>query len=96
MLRLIACGVFLASSAYAVADVAAGFDAALGAEERPAEDRVRDATRKPQQVLDFVGIGAGMSVLDLNASTGWYTEVLAAAVGDRPRLLHAAHLEPRR
>jgi predicted methyltransferase len=80
-LRLIACSILLASSSLVLADVSTGFDAALGAEERPAEDRVRDTTRKPKQVLDFVGIGAGMSVLDLNASTGWYTEVLAAAVG---------------
>jgi predicted methyltransferase len=80
-LRLVACGIFLACSAHAAADVAPGFDAALDAADRPAEDKARDMNRKPKQVLEFVGIGAGMAVLDLNASSGWYTEVLSAAVG---------------
>jgi len=80
-LRLLSCSFFLACSAFAVADVATGFDAALEAADRPAEDKARDANRKPKQVLEFVGIGEGMTVLDLNASTGWYTEVLSEAVG---------------
>lgn len=48
---------------------------------RPEEDRARDADRKPGQVLDFFGIGEGMHVLDLQASRGYYTEILSAAVG---------------
>jgi predicted methyltransferase len=63
------------------ADLAAGFDAALAAPERPAEERERDAARRPREVLEFVGIEAGMSVLELSAGGGWYTEVLSAAVG---------------
>lgn len=93
-LRLATCSIFLAFSACAVADVAAGFDAALDAEGRPAEDKARDVNRKPKQVLAFVGIGAGMTVLDLNASTGWYTEVLSAAVGADGQVI--AHNSPRR
>jgi len=94
ILRLVTCSFILAFSAYAVADVAAGFDAALDAAERPAEDKARDANRKPKQVLEFVGIGAGMTVLDLNASTGWYSEVLSAAVGADGQVI--AHNSPRR
>jgi predicted methyltransferase len=81
VLHLVAAGMLLAMYSNAPADIAAGFDAALDADERSAEDKVRDAARKPKSVLEFVGIGAGMSVLDLNASSGWYTEVLSAAVG---------------
>ncbi len=80
------CGLILAGlaatvSSTAVAELASGFDEALNASERPAEDKARDAARKPVQVLEFVDIGAGMTVLDVAASTGWYTEVLSAAVG---------------
>ena len=71
----------LAAPATSIAELAAGFDAALSADGRPAEDKDRDAARQPRAVLDFLGIGAGMTVLDVLASTGWYTEVLSAAVG---------------
>ena len=93
-LRLFSCCIFLAFSANGVADVADGFDAALNAAERSAEDKGRDAIRKPKQALEFAGIGADMSVLDLNASTGWYTEVLSAAVGADGQVI--AHNPPRR
>lgn len=48
---------------------------------RPEADRARDATRKPVEVLAFLGIEPGMDVLDLMAGGGWYTEVLSRAVG---------------
>jgi predicted methyltransferase len=44
-------------------------------------DRARDAGRKPGQVVAFLGIGSGMTVLDVFAASGWYSEVLAQAVG---------------
>ena len=59
------------------ADLASGLDT----ETRPAEDRARDAGRKPAEVLAWLGIGQGMTVMDLVASGGWYTEVLSIAVG---------------
>ncbi len=77
---MIAAALFVVSSA-AAGDLAEGFDEALGAAERSAEDKARDAARRPKEVLEFLGIGAGMRVLDVSASTGWYTEVLSAAVG---------------
>jgi predicted methyltransferase len=49
--------------------------------ERFARDRARDPTSKPAEVLAFVGIAAGMRVLDMNAATGYYTEILSRAVG---------------
>lgn len=79
---------------FAVADVAPGFEAALNADERPAEDKERDAARKPAKVLKFLGIDAGMTILDISASTGWYTEVLSAAVGPDGRVI--AHNPVRR
>lgn len=54
---------------------------ALAAPERPAEDKARDAIRRPAEVVRFVGITPGMTVLDAFAGAGWYTEVLSGAVG---------------
>lgn len=53
----------------------------LDVETRPAEDRARDAGRKPAEVLAFLGIGEGMTVMDVMASGGYYTEILSIAVG---------------
>ncbi len=56
-------------------------DLAADLSARSPEDQVRDAGRKPAEVLDWLGIGPGMTVMDLVASGGWYTEVLSLAVG---------------
>lgn len=55
--------------------------ALLASESRPAADRDRDAGRKPADVIAAVGIEPGMSVIDIIAAGGWYTEVLSIAVG---------------
>ena len=48
---------------------------------RPEADVARDAGRKPFEVLAFLGVEPGMTALDVIASSGYYTEVLANAVG---------------
>ena len=53
----------------------------LAASGRSYADKARDEARRPAEVLDFLGIGPGMTVMDLLASGGWYTEVLSVAVG---------------
>ena len=68
-----------ASSADAESMVAR-VEAAMAAPDRPAEDREIDANRKPAEILAFMGIREGMSVLDASAAGGYYTELLAAAV----------------
>lgn len=55
-------------------------EGALQNPSRSDADKARDAGRKPAEVLNFLGIGAGMTVMDLMASTGYYTEVLSLAV----------------
>lgn len=50
--------------------------------DRPAADKARDADRKPARVLDFFGIKRGMHVADLMAGDGYYTEILARALGE--------------
>ena len=53
----------------------------LAASGRSDEDKARDTARRPAEVLAFLGVEPGMTVMDLLASGGWYTEVLSVAVG---------------
>ncbi len=54
---------------------------ALRAPERDLSDRLRDSVRKPIEVLEFLGVDTGMSVLDIYAAGGYYTLILSKAVG---------------
>ncbi|MAF83250.1 MAG: SAM-dependent methyltransferase [Gammaproteobacteria bacterium] len=54
---------------------------ALSNATRSAPDMARDEARKPAAVLVFAGVEPGMSVLDVMSAGGWYSEVLATAVG---------------
>lgn len=49
--------------------------------ERSDEDAKRDLTSKPYEVLKFIDIQPGWQVIDLFAGNGYYTELLAHAVG---------------
>lgn len=80
ILSLLAITCLFCSNASAL-DTAA-LERAMANPDRPAEDKARDASRNAPAVLDFLGLEAGMTVLDINASAGWYTEVLSYAVGD--------------
>ena len=60
---------------------------ALAAPARPAEDKQRDAVRKPIETVQFLGIETGDTVIDVIAAGGWFTEVLSAAVGPRGKVL---------
>ena len=44
-------------------------------------DKVRDDGRRPAEVVTFLGIHSGMTVLDVFSGGGYYSEVLAHAVG---------------
>jgi predicted methyltransferase len=71
----------LVQSAQAQEDQAARMRTALASPERAAENRARDAARKPIESVQFLGIKAGDTVVDMIAVGGWFTEVLSAAVG---------------
>lgn len=55
--------------------------ALTNSKSRSAEDKARDAGRRPAEVIAYLGIEAGMKVLDVIAAGGYYTEVLSHAVG---------------
>ncbi len=81
---IVAAASLIALSAPAVAQNAQAdtMRAALAAPERSAADKARDATRRPIEVVQFLGIEDGDKVLELVAAGGWYTQVLSAAVGE--------------
>ena len=57
------------------------FAASVSAPGRPAEAIALDEGRKPAEMLAFMGLRRGDSVLDYGAGTGYYTEIMARAVG---------------
>ena len=67
--------------AHAQDEQVARMRAALAAPARPAENKARDAARKPIETVQFFGIKTGQTAVDLIAAGGWFTEVLSAAVG---------------
>jgi len=65
----------------AIAAPPANVAAALADQQRPAEDRARDAARKPAEMLAFAEVKPGDKVADLVIGGGYFTRILAAAVG---------------
>lgn len=59
------------------------YRAMVASPDRSEADRQTDARRKPEQMLAFIGVRAGMRVLDVASSAGYSTELLARAVGPR-------------
>lgn len=55
---------------------------AVANEARSEADVARDADRKPAEVLSFLRIEPGMSVLDMFSGGGYYSEILSYLVGD--------------
>jgi len=54
---------------------------AVADQNRPDEDRQRDADRKPAEVLAFVGVKNGEKVADFIPGTGYFSRILSSAVG---------------
>jgi predicted methyltransferase len=54
----------------------------FGQDDRPAADYEQYDVRKSKDVLTFTGILPGMTVLDLEAAGGTYTELFSRVVGD--------------
>jgi predicted methyltransferase len=64
--------------------------AAVNAPNRTPANRERDRWRNPAQTLAFFGLQPGMTVVEVSPGAGWYTEILAPAVGPRGKLYVAA------
>jgi len=78
---LLLCGLAMTANAQSDKALMMRMHKAMMAPGRPAADKALDAKRKPEQVLSFFGIQPGWNVVDIDAATGYYSELLAAAVG---------------
>lgn len=78
VLMLVACN---PESPQAIIDGAIYADAVANP-ARNDSDRARDVGRKPAQVLDFMRIAPGMTVLDMFSGGGYYSELLSYVVGE--------------
>jgi predicted methyltransferase len=73
----------LGSSNLALAAAPSPFATALADRARPAADVARDAERHPAEILSFAGVKPGDRVTDFMMGSGYFTRILAAAVGDK-------------
>jgi len=71
----------------------ADVETALANTDRNEEDRGQDATRQPARLLSFLGLEQGDRVFDFVAAGGYYSELMARAVGPEGFVL--AHNPPR-
>ena len=84
MIRTLTAALFATSLLCAPAlaqTVPPGIAAAVADPARPDTDKERDATRKPGETLAFAGVKPGMVVAELGPGRGYYTRLLAKAVG---------------
>ena len=63
-------------------DLSGVYTAAVAHTDRSQSDRDRDAGRKPTELLHFIGLEPGMTVLDMGAGGGYTTRLAARVVGD--------------
>jgi len=60
--------------------------AAVADTQRPAADTARDAVRKPAEIVAFAGVKPGDKVAEIAPGGGYYTRVLAKAVGPQGKV----------
>jgi len=75
-----------AELAWAAPSIPAYISAAVADGARPAEDRQRDADRKPAETLAFAGVKPGDTVIELAPGRGYYTRLLSAVVGPKGKV----------
>ncbi len=81
MLSLLAAVSVLAAPLAVSAQSPLSYQAALSDPSRPAGDVSRDAARHPAELLAFAGVKPGDKVLDYGMGAGYWTRILAKAVG---------------
>ncbi|MDG1707834.1 MAG: methyltransferase domain-containing protein [Emcibacteraceae bacterium] len=68
----------------------AAVDAAVNNSARKEANSSRDAARMPGDVIKFMGVSSGDTVLDMVSNGGYYAEILSGVVGDDGRVI--AHM----
>src|SRR5690606_14187738 len=74
------------AAASAAPAVSPAIKAALADPKRPKADVDRDAARHPGELLTFAGIKPGMKVADVMMGGGYFTRILAHAVGPQGKV----------
>jgi predicted methyltransferase len=80
-LMLFAVAALLASPPMLAADAPAHIAAAVASAERSDKDRERDQKDRPADVMAFAGVKPGMMIADVFGGGGYWSELLARAVG---------------
>ncbi len=80
--QLIAAALLIFGSATLHAEaVPANITAAVAAAERSDKDRERDERDRPAEMMAFAGVAPGMKIADVFGGGGYWTELMARAVG---------------
>ena len=72
-----------AAPLHAAARASTAIAAAVADPARPAEDRARDALRKPAACLRFAGVHPGMSIAEILPGKGYFTRIFSRVVGPK-------------
>ena len=93
---------FIATAAFAAhhetpepAEAPFSIESALAGDWRSGAERARDPSRHPREVLEFFGLGAGMTVVEISPGGGWYTKILAPYVNRSGGSFFAAGFDPK-
>ena len=90
MMRTLTAAAFsalLLTTSAAHAAVPPAIAAAVADPGRPDANRALDGVRKPGEVVAFAGVKPGMVVAELGSGGGYYTRILAKAVGPKGKVL---------
>ena len=82
-ISLIAALIATASTSGAAFAAPKDYSAAIAHDGRSAAAIKQDEGRKPAEILDFLGLKKGMDALDVLAIGGYYTQIMARAVGSK-------------
>lgn len=82
----LAAGLLLAACATPPPAPAIDFAAILADAIRPEADRVRDADRRPAELVAFAGVKPGDKVAELAPGGGYFTRILSGVVGPEGRV----------
>ncbi len=69
------------------ATMPSNISAAVADPARPADDRARDADRKPAECLAFAGVKESDQVVDFLPGSGYFTRIFSKAVGPKGHVL---------
>ena len=70
-------------------DIKEALTAVLASDHRTPPHRDRDSARHPLETLTFFGLAPTMTVVEVGAGDGWYTEILAPVLANKGKLVVA-------